>query len=50
MRTLAKWAFHVNLNCPTVTFKGINPVEPSKSTDFARPSAADGWKPGTSEK
>lgn len=46
MRTLSKWALHINLNCPTLTFKGINPAVPSRSAELAAPAASDGWKAG----
>ena len=50
MRTLSKWALHINLNCPTLTFKGINPAAPSRSAELAAPAASDGWKAGISQK
>ena len=42
-RTLSKWAPHLDLNCPTVTFLGNDVTAPKTAETQLVPSAADGW-------
>jgi hypothetical protein len=42
-RTLLKWAPFLNLNSPTVTFRGNNVTAPKENEDLVNPRVADGW-------
>jgi len=42
-KTLGRWAPHLDLNCPTVTFFGNDVTAPKMTETQLVPTAADGW-------